>query len=571
MGWFIGVFGQNKSLKNRISAVCQQPLFTAENETFYIAGGGHPQTIHFKNRQESSLGWMASGIGISIEAEPRFLNKNSWGNEISKGTENLHQKNGHFALAKWEQNKLELVTDQLGMRNIFIHQGEGFMLFSTRLDWLMKLVPTTINWKKFGSRWMAINQFSSDSFVNGIQRLSQGGHAIITPEKVSVTNKRWDYKEQNSSDEQFKQSLFYFTAIALKENRPLSLGLSGGLDSRTLFATLLSQPDADWRLHTFGEENHPDLNTAKALNSSYGRQHYVFHEEIPQASQLINMLPDFIGQTLFTSTPSHLVGFQAYQKIADLNLSVVDGGFGEIARRRFLVSLLLLGKKALLNKNTDGILPFFRLPRADIFTEACNAEMMEGFREELSTEIDAMPEIAETGIENWLDLFSIRTRVPNGAGPEQARSDSHLFNYMPFLQPQLIQQAINLPLTQRKEARLFREIISKEAPELQNVELVKGSVSYPYWMKDLSSAVWMRLKQKAGKNYTSTQQEKFLLVLEEYVRDLFYSSSARNFTEYDQAKVQKLITGFYEDKNTSFAHELSWLLAFEVFRRNGKT
>ncbi|MEX0608162.1 MAG: hypothetical protein WD016_04550 [Balneolaceae bacterium] len=565
MGWFTGVFGKNLSLRNKISELHPEPLFTVDDDFLYLTGGGISDTLYF-SEQENDGGWLASGIGISTDEQPQFFSTDLWAESISKGADYLHQQNGHFAVARWNPEELELITDQLGMRNIFIHQGEDCVVFSTRLDLLMKLVPASINWKKFGSRWLAINQFSSGSFMDGIQRLSQGGRALISSEKVTISNQRWNYNRQKSSPEQFKSSLFQFSSIALKANKTLSLGLSGGLDSRTLFASLLSEPEANWRLHSFGEKDHPDLQTAQLLNGPFGRQHHVFHQEIPPAQTLIDMLPDFAGQSLFTAAPPHLISLQAYQKIAALNLSVVDGGFGEIARRRFLVSLLLRGKKSLLNKNTNEIIPYLLLPRADIFTAECNAEMMQGFREELSAEIEAMPSISETGLETWLDLFSIRTRVPNGAGPEQSRSDSLLFNYMPFLQPQLIEQALNLPLNQRKNARLFRKIISDKAPQLQQVKLVKGQVTYPYWMKDFNSAVWMRVKQKAGKSYHSSQQIDFLLVLEEYVRDLFSSASAKNYPAYDQQKITNIITGFYDEKNFHLATELNWLLAFEVFR-----
>jgi hypothetical protein len=270
---------------------------------------------------------------------------------------------------------------------------------------------------------------------------------------------------------------------------------------------------------------------------------------------------------MLTSTPSHFVGFQAYKKIQELGFSVIDGGFGEIARRRFMNNILLRAKTALLKKDIPALIPFLRLDRSDIFTEECNNLMISGLEEELEKEIDAMPDITEIGIENWLDLFTVRTRVPNAAGPEQARSDNELLNYMPFLQPDLIELALSLPVKDRKNALIFRAFIKRNAPKLQSAPLIKGDYSYPYWMKDYTSAIWMRVKQKLGMKHESPQTIDFLMTMEEYIRDLHNSQSAKEFSAYDHKKIDPLITGFYDDNNKDLAHQLNWWLAFEVFRR----
>ena len=568
MSWFIGITGRNQSLKDSVRALDLESSLITESESVFMIGGGHPETTFYDEEDNGSSGWIASGVGISNSDEPMLLNKNEWNQHIQKGHKTLHQLNGHFAVVRWNENTVELITDQLGMRNIYIHKGDDFTLFSTRLDWVKRLIPeASINWEKFGSRWLTINQFSNCSFLNGIVRLSQGAYAVIKPNEIQHSNNRWTYSSTEVSTDSFMEALTSFSTLPLKKGRPLSLGLSGGLDSRTLYAVLLQQSDANWCVHTFGETCHPDLETAGALNQYYDKTHHLFYETIPDASTIEELLPDFIGQTIFTAAPSHYFGFQAYQKIQELGLSVIDGGFGEIARRRFMNSVLLRAKKVLLNKDAYALTPYLRLHRADIFTKECNDLMARGMEEELFEEIHAMPEISEIGIENWVDLFSVRTRVPNGAGPEQSRSDSELLNYMPFLQPDLIKLALNLPLHHRKNAQLFRSFIQQHAPKLQNEPLIKGNYTYPYWMKDYSSAIYMRLKQKLGLKYDSSYPVRLLLVLEEYVRDLYHSKSAREYAGYDQKKINSIIIGFYDHGNHNLAHELNWWLAFEIFRR----
>lgn len=569
MGWFLGISGRNQSLKESAHTLPSSSNFKKiESNAFFLVFGGCDQTTFSQYNSEQNSGWVTSGIGISNDDSPTLLGQTEWNQVVQKGVNSLHQMNGHFAACKWKGQKIELITDQLGMRSIFIHQAKDFVLFSTRLDWIKKLVPDTIiNWKKFGSTWLALNQFSSKSFVQGVERISQGGHATITPDGVSISNQRWNYSYREVDPQSFMNALSDFSTLPLKQGRPLSLGLSGGLDSRTLFAILLKHADSYWATHTFGEANHPDFKTASSLNRLYGKKHYAFHEKVPTANEIEEFLPDYIGQTILTSTPSHFVGFQAYHKIHELGFSVIDGGFGEIARRRFMNSILLRAKTALLNKDITALMPYLRLSRADIFTKECINTMSSGFEEELEEEINAMPEIQEIGIENWLDLFTVRTRVPNGAGPEQARSDNELFNYMPFLQPDFIDQALNLPVKDRNNAHVFRSFIKKNAPGLQRESLIKGDYSYPYWMNDITSALWMRAKQKLGMKYQSTQTIDFLLTIEDYIRDLYNSRSAKEYSAYDHKKIDQIITGFFDNENRDLAHQLNWWLAFEIFRR----
>lgn len=193
MGWFIGISGQTQLLKSEIESLYYENASQIEKDGFFLAGNGLDQTFYFKANQNNESGWMASGIGISKIPSPSIFDIKDWDHAIQKGPDYLHSINGHFAVVKWNSEKTELITDQLGMRNIFLHETDDFVLFSTRLDWILKLIPATdIDWKVFGSRWLAINQFSSKSFVNNVERISQGGRAEIRANQVNISHKRWN-------------------------------------------------------------------------------------------------------------------------------------------------------------------------------------------------------------------------------------------------------------------------------------------------------------------------------------------------------------------------------------------
>mgnify|MGYP000420824340 CR=1 FL=1 len=184
MGWFAGIHGSSPSLRKQLIDLCGGATFEAENDVFFVAAGGHPSTTFFETNADATKGWIACGIGMGRQDIGKGIFRHiDWRAIIQREhteSKRFSNLNGHFAIANCTYGQVELYTDPLGLRNIYIYSSESFTLFSTRLDWIKKLIPDTeIDWKKFGSRWLAINQFSNDSFLSGVNRLSQEGYACI--------------------------------------------------------------------------------------------------------------------------------------------------------------------------------------------------------------------------------------------------------------------------------------------------------------------------------------------------------------------------------------------------------
>jgi hypothetical protein len=192
--------------------------------------------------------------------------------------------------------------------------------------------------------------------------------------------------------------------------------------------------------------------------------------------------------------------------------------------------------------------------------------MHDGMQQELRTSLDQMPDPKDMELGDWLDLFTIRTRVPNLVGASQEYIDEHLFHYMPFLQQEVLNSVLFTSINNRKNAKELRSLIQKKAPALTSVPLVKGDDVYPYLLTDLPAMVWMKAKRKLGLGYTSDSNTQLMIGVEELLRDLFSSKETTEFEPYDQDKIKGLINDFYTRNNHSRATELGWLLGFELFR-----
>ncbi|MBO6523325.1 MAG: hypothetical protein JJ971_05825 [Balneolaceae bacterium] len=567
MSSFIGVYGEDSSIRNKIEALTQNSDFSFQNESLFIASEVHPQTTHIHTNPDQESGWIVCGIGIDSE-QSKVLSKKEWASFFTEGIDVQTGLDGHFAIAKWGQNTVELITDQVGMRNIFIYRNKEFTLFSTRLDWMIKLIPNpSINWHHFGSNWLGITPFSSGCLINKIDRLAQGGKAIVTNSEYNFTNSRWSPSPKKESAPNMERVLTSVSLAALNTFSDTSLGLSGGLDSRVLFGILLGQNSNQWDIYTFDNFAHPDVKTAQLLNQPFGKNHQIFPVSLPAPEEIIGKMEDLTVRSQFTSSIAALPAHFGYQQLGKKEQITIDGAFGEIGRRRFLRGAELREKKRIEDWGVDRLLPYFRETKADIFTNDIIKQMEKGFKQSFENEFEEMPHVKELGTANWFDLLTIRTRAQNLYGPKQGISDEMLFHYMPFVQPSFLNTIFLTPEKHRVNANLFRSIIKKSAPELGKVNLVKGDDSYPYWMKDISAMLWMKTTSKLGMRFNETTLIKMLFSLEEYMFDTINSRHFKECSYYDLLKVQALISDFYKGKDYSKTSQLNWLINFEIFRK----
>ncbi len=568
MSSFIGVVGGDKSIKEKIRQLLPEPDFSFQNQSLFIHADVNPQTTHVFKNETNDSGWIVCGIGISQGEHARVLSKKEWGTSFEENVDLQAELDGHFAIAKWDGNTVELFTDQIGMRNIFIHRNKERTLFSTRLDWMIKLIQdTSINWHQFGSNWLGINPFSSGCLINKIDRLAQDGRASISEAGYSFSNTRWSPKYPDDPSD-INRALKSVSRAALNTFSETSLGLSGGLDSRVLFGSLLGQNSDQWGIYTFDNSGHPDVEIAKQLNQPFGKTHHMLPVKLPEADEIINKMGELALRSQFTTSIAALPNHSMYGQLGKEKRITIDGAFGEIGRRRFLRGVELREKDRIIQWSAERLLPYFNQAKADIFTPEIIQTMEQGLTEGFEKEFETMPPVKELGIANWLDLFTIRTRAQNLFGPKQGISDELLFHYMPFIQPSFLNTVFITPEKLRTNATLFRSLIKWNAPELTKVNLVKGDDTYPYWMKDISAMAWMRLKNKMGLGFKNTTHIKLILSLEEYVLDTINSRQFKECAYYDFAKIEALAHQFYTDKDYSKASQLSWFINFEILRNS---
>lgn len=572
MGWLLGVFGNYNDVDvDSWKKLYHSPLNTIKNKDLYIVFGGLPETCLNSNPtppSDSKRGWLACGVGIkTMGSQASYMSQADWATELSSDSFDPNTLDGHFAIVKWGGGGLKLFTDQLGLRNIYLSKKQDYCIFSTRLDWVARCTGSKeMDLKEFGSRWLMINQLSNNSFIKNVERLGQGGCATLSLGSCEIRNNLWHPTNANISDESASSLLQEYTVFGLRDSNHISLALSGGLDSRVLLSLLLKSSFDNWSVHSFNLNTHPDRQIAVKIAKKENVKQLLIDQHFPSPDKCIALLKEYIGQTMLAAPASGFLDLQFYSFLHNQGKKVIDGGSGEIARRRYLNALLLRGKRFLLNKDISKIIPLLRVYRAPIFNKESHHLMMAGIEEQLNNHFKTLPEVSEKNLENWLDLFAIRTRFPNFAGPEQSRSDSELVNHMPFIQPTFLRKIFHTPVRERKNGKMFRKIIKDNYPKLTRYPLVKDGVIYPYCFSTIPASIWTKVKRLLGRNYKDTQIELFLDQLSEYILDTVHSEGVKNYPLYDYPKLLQLVNAFYRG-DKAVVDELNWWLAFDVWRQ----
>jgi hypothetical protein len=560
MSWLLGYFG-NFDQQNLTSP--ETLLYSFKDSNLILSAGGNQQTTFFRSNSLNSC-WAVTGVGlISTMGEYKVFDENDWNNFLNSDRINLSSINGHFVAITYANNELKFITDELGLREIYIVQlADGFG-FTTRIEWLKYFIKPEIDLKEFSSRWLLQNQISRKSIIKNVTRLVCA-NAIIKNGYLRIEQNLWQPDFESSyKSEAFDSAIKKILSI---KDKKISLSLSGGLDSRLLLSYLTRKNFESWNTHTFGDPDHPDSQIAIKILISLNRKNEIIDDELPSIDKLIELVKTYAVQSIVTNPVSSILNLRFYERLVDQNRVIIDGGFGEIWRRTFANRLLLLGRNALLKKESKIVSSYLRYNRADIFSEEALCEMEKGTIEQLNELFEEMPDAKQISPERWADLFSIQSRLTNYYTPEQTRVDQYVISFMPLVQKDVLNLLFGLSEADKNNGRMFKQLIKQNSDQFTKVPLVKGNITHPFNSSSIGARLNSRLKNTASLSYKSKQQIAFLSSLKEFIGDLIQSSYVRNYEYYDRKKLDEIVHSFLSD-GIGYNSKFDWFLSFELFRQ----
>lgn len=564
MSWIFGFYSKNICDSNSVSRLHPPSLTTINTNNFYAAIGGNQSTFHF-HHSDQKINYFLCGVPISEEFE-RVLEKPELDKLFLTSPEKIENLNGHYCGIHYKNNSLNFFTDKLGLREFHIYENDLGWYFSTRLDWLLKLNHFEIDYSEFGSRWLLINQLSNKSIVKNIIRLNCGTKACISNNRLELIENNWTpARNSKIGIDDFNDSLQKIVLLGSNSNSKISLSLSGGLDSRVILSYLLNSHYSNWDCHTFHSDDQMDSTIAERISKDHDFNLHLLVDQTNNSNSILSQVQEYLGNTYLTESGYISRKLTHYNSLHKEEL-IIDGGFGEIWRRAFLNKLYIFGKKDLLNKNFETIPQYITYHRANIFNEEHNSKMNSGIINQIENLYDALPHINEVGFGNWLDLFSLKTRLVNYYGSEQARIDGYVKAYMPFVQLGLIENLLSLPVNERKHNRLFKKIIKRNYNSLSKYPLAKGNQLYPYYLNPLMKKGYSLLQSKLSKPTIDKNYDDYLYSMKEFTLDSISSQSVKEYSPYNYNLIKDTIHSYY-DGELNKRKFVDWFITFEIFRQ----
>lgn len=572
MSWAFGVINKGL-LKYSFHNLEIKSLLKIKSDDFIIFCGGTTGTLLSKLDEEKKTGWIVLGIGIySSNYAYRILNEEDWNTIISNNS--FNDISGHYIIIHWNNSKISFYTDPLGLRDIYFYQNKEEIVFSTRIDWIGKYSKSDIDYSTMGSRWLLINQIELKSPLQNSKRVTAGKIATVEFQDKIVSVEDYDCQPKlftlqiNNPIEQFREIFQGIINSPVASGKKLSLSLSGGLDSRFILSFLVNSMDKNvWDTHTFGLENHPDSFMARKITEDFKITHHQLNRNIPNVEDCIDELKDYMGKTTINNSASAVLQMNNYLLLKPNDFIVIDGGYGEIWRREFFNRFLFKGKDILLNKEPHKIFRYLQMFRADIFSDEIFEIMYNGSIQEIDNVFNLFPDIHKIGIENWIDLFAIKIRLPNYFGSEQARVDEIVPNLMPFIQKPLLELLFSFDLSHRNNGKFFRKILRDNNSRLTKYRLVKGDFIHPFRLTSLQSRLWVKASRKLGKKKKRVNTAiHFLEHIKEFVFDSINSQEFLQYQFYNHNKINSIVEEFYKG-NFSYTNQLDWFISFEAFRQ----
>ncbi len=253
------------------------------------------------------------------------------------GVEILNKLNGMFAFAYLNKNgDLFLVRDRFGVKPLYYKQIDNCFYFASELK------PLILNHSKSSLDNDAIKSYL-DHTITDIDDKSgytdiysiKPGHYMLINKDEKIKKKQWYYKSNislinsNKNDiiNQCENILLEAIRIRCRADVPISLTLSGGIDSTLIYTLIKEKLNINIKPFIFKHENLTTDESELAINltKKYGDNPIIVNES--------NFSLDDLKKSLWHLefpmwSPSAIAYYSMYKKISEYGFKVVLEGHG---------------------------------------------------------------------------------------------------------------------------------------------------------------------------------------------------------------------------------------------------
>jgi hypothetical protein len=290
--------------------------------------------------------------------------------------------------------------------------------------------------------------------------------------------------------------------------KPKLLALSGGIDSRLIAAAMLHIGERPV-CYTLGESNESDVIIANALTHSAGLDWQQFDSVkienfVNEKSKLKEIVKSFAEYSLNSTSLSASMRRLPILAYSDTH-HLIDGGFGEIFRSRYLLKLRYLN--LIKSVDSNDIMRHLLVSRHTTDVQ---------FKTRIDQQIRTIwNKTTKLSLADRLDIFSIATRLRHFGGPEHRRLNSFIDSSMPFASDYLLQNMFEIHPRLRSSKRFISFCIQKWYPKWGGIPFTKFGHSQHLYAPDIFAKIKKSLLPSNSKS-ASYRNEIFSLFNDEF-------------------------------------------------------
>ncbi|MDD3804419.1 MAG: asparagine synthase-related protein, partial [bacterium] len=248
------------------------------------------------------------------------------------------------------------------------------------------------------------------------------------------------------------------TVSRLAQGKTISLGLSGGVDSRILLNVLLKS-NVKFTAHTFGFGYEDDVKLAEQLSCALGIKNRRYHALPENKSAFIR---DFLSHSPFAVSLHRTLLLNAFSLFSE-NQCVIDGTSGEFFRGHYfrrwkLARRFGLGDSMVFEAVSTPLPEFFNRDFASMCKDEAKINFIEFIREFRDQRV----------FEKDYDMAYVKYYNPNYRAREQSRMDESVVSFLPFHQSNLIYSFIRKGKNYFDFKEFSKEGIFREFPFATN-------------------------------------------------------------------------------------------------------
>ena len=399
----------------------------------------------------------------------------------------LKKLNGSFVISIYDNGTLIIANDRIGSKNLYLKRINDKYLYGSEIKAILadKTVKPTLNLDAISELFTFSYPIGNRTYFNEIELIPPGTVIVLNNDKIEVQSyHNFKNRTQNRKKLSLNNLLVNFSGLmkrAIKDRicdkEKIGIFLSGGLDSRLMagFAQKVAlEMNKEIISFTFGTRGGRQIRIAKKIAKKLNIKN-IFYEIKPDsiskhAEELV-----YKGDGQIRIRDAHF--FSCLRQVRQ-NVDCVLVGFGcselfgetinndlsNLKSNKHLIDYIFAHfKKDITLKHLPKIFSDYIKEKLD------NSRIMYNFKK-------SVEEIYSNSFNNSLDYWTIRQQIRRNIIALSNYINCFIETRMPFIDNELIDFALNLPIQLRIRKRFIQKASRFLFPEISNIPWEKTGV-----------------------------------------------------------------------------------------------